>query len=67
MINFYLVGFYGTSTLAGYLMPIPLYIGCLKIDATHLYDNNLLLRQLQWCLFGTCLVKNVFFEQEISN
>ena len=45
------------------------HTGCLKIDATHLHDNNLLLRQAQWRLFGARPVKmhsltykiNVFF------
>ena len=30
---------------------------CLKIDATHSYDNDLLLRQVQWRLFRTHPVK----------
>ena len=31
--------------------------GCLKIDATHYYDNDLLLGQEHWWLFGTHPVK----------
>ena len=33
----WLVGFYGKSTIVGYIMPNSLYkySGCLKIDATH--------------------------------
>ena len=40
---------------------------CLKIDATHWYDSDLLLRQAQWLSFGTCPVKNASFELETSN
>ena len=42
-------------------------IGCLEIDAIHLYVNDLLLRQAQWCSVGTRPVKNEFFELETSN
>ena len=31
--------------------------GCFKIDATHLYDNDLLLRQSQWRSSGTRPIK----------
>ena len=31
--------------------------GCLKIDAIHWYDNDLIVRQAQWRSFGTRLVK----------
>ena len=41
--------------------------GCLKIDATHLYDNDLLLRKVQWRPFGTRRVKKSSFELETSN
>ena len=41
--------------------------GCLKIDATHLYKNDSLLRQVQWRSFETRPVKNTFFELETSN
>ena len=43
------------------------YTGCLKRDAPHWYDNDLLLRQVQWQTFGTRPVKNASFELEISN
>ena len=38
--------------------------GCLKLDATHQYDNDLLLRQVQCRSFGTRPVKNASFELE---
>ena len=40
--------------------------GCLKIDATHSSDNDLLLRQVQYRSFGTS-VKRVSFELETLN
>ena len=54
-------------------VPITVYIHayvctwCLKIDATHKYDNDLLLRQVQCWSLGTYPVKNASFEQETSN
>ena len=55
--------FNSISVSVGYLMPNPSCTGCLKIDATHLYDNDLLLRQVQRGSFGRCLVKNASFHQ----
>ena len=43
------------------------YTGCLKIEATSQYDNDLLLSQAQWWLFGTYPVKYASFELETSN
>ena len=41
--------------------------GCLEINVTHLYDNDLLLRQAQWRSFGTCPVKNASFELDLKS
>ena len=38
--------------------------GCLKIDATHKYESDLLLRQVQWWSFRTRPVKNAPLELE---
>ena len=38
--------------------------GCLKIDATHIYESDLLLRQVQWWSFRTRPVKNAPLELE---
>ena len=50
-----------------YTRYIYIYTRCLKIDATHEYDNDLLLKQAQWRSFGTRPVKNASFELETSN
>ena len=47
-------------------MCVYIYTGCLKIDATHYYDNDLLLKQAQWQSFGTCPLKNASFELKTS-
>ena len=42
------------SAFYSYIIYIYIYfvrVGCLKIDATHWYDNDLLLRQVQWRSF----------------
>ena len=41
--------------------------GCLKIDATHLYEHDSLLRQAQRRSFITRLIKNASFGLETSN
>ena len=46
---------------------IYIYKGCLKKDATHKYDNDLLLRLAQWWSFETCPVKNASFELKTSD
>ena len=63
-IGFGLVWFY---SIVVYFMTNPVYTECLKINATHLYDNDLLLREVQWWLLGTGLVKIASFKLETSN
>ena len=39
-IRFSLVGFYGISTIVGYLMKNPVYTGCLNIQGISVTANN---------------------------
>ena len=41
--------------------------GCLKMDSTHSYDNDLLLKQTQWQSFWTRLVKKCNLLLETSD